>query len=250
MKNGLGIAKACEAIPNLHFPSYYPEYSSDRIITMDWLEGMHMKDFLATNPSQETRNKIGQALWDFYEFQIHNLREVHADPHPGNFLFRADGTVGIIDFGCVKDMTENFYYDYFSLINPETIADDEEINRLFMRLQFLYPTDSPSEQVFYTQIFKEMIIMLGMPFHGGSFDFGDEAYFNNVYAYGEKLSKMKEIREGKMARGFKDGLYINRTYYGLYSLLSELKANVNTHSRFMESSFMEIVRNRNITVTV
>ena len=143
-------------------------------------------------------------------------------------------------------MSESFYYNYFSLINPITIADDAELNRLFMRLQFIYDTDTASEQVFYTKIFKEMIEMLGMPFHSGKFNFGDESYFESVYEYGEKLSKMKEIREGKMARGLKDGLYINRTYYGLYSLLSELKAEVNTHSRFMESSFMDLVHQRNL----
>jgi len=250
LKNGISIADACKNITHLHFPTYYPEFSSDRIITMDWLEGMHMKDFLATNPSQEIRNQIGQALWDFYEFQIHNLREVHADPHPGNFLFRADGSVGIIDFGCVKEMSEDFYYNYFSLINPDSIADKEELNRLFMRLQFIYESDTPKEKEFFTQIFTEMIVMLGMPFHGGHFDFGDATYFESVYAYGEKLSKLKEIKDGKMARGLSEGLYINRTYYGLYSLLAELKAHVNTHSRFMETSFMEVVKERNLAAVL
>ena len=92
------IVEKCRHIPNLKFPEYYSEYSSDRIITMDWMHGKHLSEF--ADASQESRNKIGQALWDFYMFQIHNLKMVHADPHPGNFLISKEGELIIIDFGC------------------------------------------------------------------------------------------------------------------------------------------------------
>ena len=76
------FSKACSKLKNVVFPTYYPHLSSSKIITMDWMEGLHLKEFLATNPSQQLKNKIGQALWDFYNFQQHELRAVHADPHP------------------------------------------------------------------------------------------------------------------------------------------------------------------------
>jgi hypothetical protein len=41
---------------------------------------------------------------------------------------------------------------------------------------------------------------------------------------------MKELRESKKARGVKHAIYINRTYFGLYNLLYDLKASVNTTS--------------------
>ncbi len=80
------IAKACKHIPNLLFPKYYTNLSSDRIITMDWMEGEHLSEFASSQSDQEKANKLGQALWDFYMYQIHVLKKVHADPHPGNFL--------------------------------------------------------------------------------------------------------------------------------------------------------------------
>ncbi|MTI28610.1 hypothetical protein E1163_26870 [Fulvivirga kasyanovii] len=60
------------------------------------------------------------------------------------------------------------------------------------------------------------------------FDFGDDEYFQQIFEAGERVSKMKEFRKSKTARGNKDGLYINRTYFGLYNLLNMLKTRVVT----------------------
>lgn len=95
-----------------------------------------------------------------------------------------------------------------------------------MNLGFLVPQDSPSERKFYSDLFVEMITMLGQPFASDTFDFGDDTYFNKVYAFAEELSKMEELRSSKVVRANRDGLYINRTYYGLYAMLNELRSRV------------------------
>ncbi len=224
------ISAACRHIPNLHFPTYYPEWSGERILTMDWLTGLHLDDFLKTNPSQEVRDRIGQAMWDFYDFQVHTLRKVHADPHPGNFLMQSDGTLGIIDFGCVKEIPESYYRNYFILINPDNHQNVELREKIFFNMEFLHEVDTPQEREFYSNLFTTMSGLLGKPFHTEEFDFGDDAYFQTIYEYAEYLSQLKELRESKVARGSKDSLYINRTYYGLYSMLNQLKARVRTSS--------------------
>jgi predicted unusual protein kinase regulating ubiquinone biosynthesis (AarF/ABC1/UbiB family) len=230
LKSSVEISKACAHIPNLRFANYYPEFSCERVLTMDWMEGKHLGEFLKTNPSQEVRNRIGQALWDFYDFQVHTLRTVHADPHPGNFLMHEDGSLGIIDFGCVKVIPESYYRNYFSLINYAILNDQAYAERIFFDLEFINSMDSADERQFFTEIFKQMIVLLGQPFHAEIFDFGNDTYFDSVFEFGERLSKMKELRESKVARGSKDALYINRTYYGLYAMLNELKAQVRTMS--------------------
>lgn len=222
------LSQLCEHIPNLHFPSYYPEFSSSKIITMDWLEGMHMKDFLETNPTQETRNKVGQALWDFYDFQVHKLRKVHADPHPGNFLFLNDGTVNIFDFGCVKEIPTDFYENYFKLIDQDIYKDDKKVKEIYANLEMIHESDTEKEIKFFFPLFKKMIDMLTLPFTKDEFDFGDESYFGSIYKFTEDLQNMKEIKESPRARGSRHSLYINRTYYGLYHILFDLRAVVKT----------------------
>lgn len=228
VRRSISISEACKEIKDLNFSQYYPEMSSDRIITMDWLEGKHIKEFLETNPSQEVKDRIGQAMWDFYHHQIHHLKEVHADPHPGNFIMNEEGTLGVIDFGCVKEIPDDFYDTYFRLMSKDLIANDEKLIPLLMNLSFIYEDDSAKEKEVFMSVFKQMTMLLGKPFHNKSFDFADDSYFTAIYELGEKLSTMKELRNSKHPRGSRHGLYVNRTYFGLYQLLSQLKANVKT----------------------
>ncbi|MEQ8582275.1 MAG: AarF/ABC1/UbiB kinase family protein [Marinoscillum sp.] len=222
------ISEACKHIPDLIFPRYYEEHSAARIITMDWLEGQHIREFLATNPSQEIRDRIGQAMWEFYHHQIHHIKSVHADPHPGNFLMRSDGTLGIIDFGCVKEIPEDFYISYFKLMNKSLLLDDKELVPVLYDLSFIYADDSDDDKQLYLTLFKEMMGLLGRPFHTDDFDFSDDSYFRKIYELSERLGSMKELRNSKHARGSRHGLYINRTYFGLYQLLNMLGARIYT----------------------
>jgi serine/threonine protein kinase len=201
---------------------------------MDWIEGLHLDKFLATNPAQEIRNKIGQALWNFYDFQMHGLLSVHADPHPGNFLMRENGDLAILDFGCVKVIPRHYYEKHFQIVAPGLFENDEKLAETFVALQFLYDDDTEHDRKFFFQLFKEMLSITLQPFRSGVFDFGDEAYFNKLFAFGEKLATMEEMRKSKKPRGAKDALYINRTYFGLYTLLHDLKAVVNTETTWKE----------------
>ncbi len=230
MQRSMEISQACKSLPGLVFPKYYPELSSERILTMDWISGKHLDEFLATNPSQEIRNTIGQRLWDFFDYQIHNLKQVHADPHPGNFLFRQNGELGVIDFGCVKVIPEDFYNVYFQLLRPEVIKDDKRFEELLLEMTFLLSKDSNSLKKYLFDVFKEMIVLLALPFHTEEFDFGSDEFFAQIYSLSERYSKDKTLKSAGGARGPKDGIYLNRTYFGLYSILNKLGAKIKTHS--------------------
>jgi len=228
------LSAVCNHLPNLIFPRYYPEYSSDRIITMDWLDGLHLQDFLATQPSQDVRNRAGQALWDFYQFQVHHLRKVHADPHPGNFLFQADGQVGIIDFGCVKEIPQDFYENYFALTRPELLRDEAHRRQIFRALGILHPSDTEKEIRFFTELFQKLIDLTTLPFQREIFDFGDAGFFEEIYTYTDYVYSLPEVRHSKIVRGTRHSLYVNRTYFGLYSILGDLKAQVKTSWQHIE----------------
>lgn len=222
------IAEACEHIPNLRFPKYYPEFSSERVITMDWMNGKHWSEFCKTNPDQETANKIGQALWDFYMFQVHQLRKVHADPHPGNFLIDDSGNLIAIDFGCIKEIPEEFYVPYFELAEPENLNNPTVFHARLVELEILTDKDTKAETVYFSNLFREILALLTQPFQAEIFDFSDEEFFLKLAALGEKYANDKELRKMNMNRGSKHFIYINRTFFGLFSLLHDLKAVVDT----------------------
>ncbi|MFN4084035.1 MAG: ABC1 kinase family protein [Bacteroidia bacterium] len=235
LSRSIEISKLCSHIPNLVFTNYYPELTSKKVLVMDWLEGLHLDDFLKTNPSQEVRNAIGQAMWDFYDFQVHQQKKVHADPHPGNFLMYEEGKLGVIDFGCVKEIPQDFYNHYFALLVPEIMQDMSSIKRIMLQQQIINSNDSPSVQEKITDAFIKMTNLLREPFKYDVFDFGNNQYIDAIYAMGEEVSKMEELKKSKEGRGSQHALYINRTYFGIYSILNMLGAQVKTGIRDWKS---------------
>jgi len=225
IRRSIEFSTACSVLDNIVFPTYYLELSSNRIITMDWLEGLHLKEFLNTNPSQQLRNTIGQALWDFYNFQQHELRAVHADPHPGNFMITPGGKLGVIDFGCIKEMPEDFYTPFFSLTSTNLLENKEETIKAFRLLEMIHPNDTPQQIEFYYGMYKQMIGLFAMPYINDHFDFSETRFFDELHNFGQKVSKMPEF---KQARGVKHFIYVNRTNFGLYNILHELGADVKT----------------------
>ena len=216
------IVAACKHIPNLNFPNYYPELSSDRIITMDWMHGVHLSEFYTDN--QEVANKLGQALWDFYMFQIHKLKKVHADPHPGNFLISPEDELIVIDFGCMKTIPEDFYVPYFELAQKDNIANPTFFEEKLFQLEILRKDDSNEELVFFRAMFHEMLSLFTQPFHQETFDFSDDVFFGKLSDLGAKYAKSTELKDMNGNRGSKHFIYINRTFFGLYNLMHDLKA--------------------------
>jgi predicted unusual protein kinase regulating ubiquinone biosynthesis (AarF/ABC1/UbiB family) len=238
LERSVDLSARTKNIGNIIFPTYYPEFSSPKILVMDWLEGEPLGEFLKRPVEQSAGNKIGQAMWDFYQFQMHNLHAVHADPHPGNFIIMEDNQLGIIDFGCVKVIPDDFYNTYFQLHDPELLSDSKKVLKVFSDLRFIYQDDSVRDRIFFIDLFTQLVELLGRPFQFEHFDFSDDAYFESLYSFGEKLSNMKELRESKRPRGVRDAIYINRTYFGIFNLLHDLGASVKVKSEEWEKSFV------------
>ena len=228
LQRSMELSTKTRHLNNIVFPTYYPEFSSNKILTMDWLEGKPLGDVINQGISKDVGSRLGQAMWDFYHFQMHTLKAVHADPHPGNFIITNDKKLGIIDFGCVKEIPPKFYSLYFQLMDKDLLGDPQRQQKVFDDLRFIYPEDSAKEKEFFKSIFTKLVELLGRPFHSGQFDFSNKDYFEELYSFGEKLSMMKELRESKKPRGVRDAIYINRTYFGLYTLLHDLKATIRT----------------------
>lgn len=86
-------------------PRVHDQFSTKRVLTMDFIDGMTANDALASNPSQDLLNLWGArnvraCLRMFYN------RRLYTDPHPGNFLFLDDGRLGFLDFGAVRPLND------------------------------------------------------------------------------------------------------------------------------------------------
>ncbi|WP_125723431.1 ABC1 kinase family protein [Flavobacterium ustbae] len=226
LKQSQEVVDACSKIENIKFPNYYPEFSSEKIITMDWMTGIHLSEFTAQNTNQEVGDKIGQALWDFYMYQIHVLRKVHADPHPGNFLVDDQNQLIALDFGCMKQIPEDFYTPYFELINKNVITDPALFNEKLFELEILRKDDTPSEIEYFTEMFHELLSLFTKPFQNETFDFADEKFFNAIAELGKRFSEDTNLKKMNGNRGSKHFIYMNRTFFGLYNLMFDLKAKI------------------------
>ena len=225
------ISEAAKGIPNLKFPNYYPEWTTSKTLTMDWMEGIHLSEFVKQEGfSQEERNKLGQTLWDFYMFQIHGLRKVQADPHPGNFMVSSTLELIAIDFGCIKKIPEDFYVPYFELSKKENIEDLASFKKLLGVLEILLDTDTPEESAYFIQLFQKMMRLFTLPFHDKHFDFSNPEFWNSISNLSKEFTEDSKLRQMNGNRGSKHFIYMNRTFFGLYHLLYDLKAQISTEA--------------------
>ena len=222
------IAKECNDLPNLKFAKYIPELCTKRILCMDWLPGKQLDEYFSTSIDQEIRNKIGQTLWDFYFYQMHQLKFLHADPHPGNFLIGEDHIVKVIDFGCMKKVPDDFYIDYFATADKSLFDKEKKFRKNLLALEILRKDDDEETVQFFSENFKKLMKLAMAPFHVKSFDFADREFFLDLRNTGESISKEQSKRGYSHSRGSKHFIYTNRTYYGLYNILHLLQAKVNS----------------------
>ncbi len=232
LERSLELTGQCACLAGVRFPKFFREYSSRRILTSEWIDGVPFDAYCDGNASQKERDRIGQALWDFYDFQIHELKRFHADPHPGNFLV-SDGKLVPLDFGCTKQLDPHFHKRHFAFLDERLLEDDASLERALRELRILLPEDGSAQTRNMLDLCRRSIALLARPFHEGEFNFGDPEYLREIRYLGEQSE-----REGygpKMlrgARGSAESLYVNRAYFGLYNLLARLRARVMTVSRF------------------
>ncbi len=228
------IAKACAHIPNILFPKYYAHLSSNRILTMDFMNGVHLSEFAKKNKDLKKSNQLGQALWDFYMHQIHNLRKVHADPHPGNFLINDEAQLIALDFGCMKTIPNDFYIPYFELADKSIMDNPKLFTEKLYELEILTAVDSHEETSFFKEMFHELLSVFTLPFQSKVFDFSDPEFFGKIGDIAERYSQNTELKKLNNTRGSKHFIYMNRTFFGLYNLMFDLKANAVRINQFQD----------------
>jgi predicted unusual protein kinase regulating ubiquinone biosynthesis (AarF/ABC1/UbiB family) len=129
--------------PDLEVPRYVPERSTDRVLTMQRVRGVHLDEFLAAGPDGATRNRAGCALVDLILEGLIVHRVLHADPQLGNFLFQPDGRVAVLDYGCIKRFEEPFIADYRRALRAQLGHDREAVIDAYAAVGYIRPDAGP-----------------------------------------------------------------------------------------------------------
>ena len=187
---------------------------------MSRVPGLRMKEFLETNPSQKTRDLIGDNLNHLFFFQLFRVQALHADPHPGNYLLNADGTIGLVDFGCVKHLKPEVIKCYAQFWSREW-ANDEKLYAEIIGTLF-GPTVSPkdahvrrcmSEIRRFYDLYHPLV--------------PSPERFHVSDAFMQELAKLAQVlvKNKFLAPDF---IFLSRTESGMCNLLHMLKARVAT----------------------
>lgn len=217
-------------------PVWQQDLSTRKVLTMSFLEGRHLNEFLQENPSQKRRNHFGQLLWDFFHDQVQQRDFIHADTHPGNFFFQEDGRLGVIDFGCVKKFSTEFTNLYMKLLPVHLNGEPDEIRQLYIDLDITRanPDDPEKEEQFF-QYCKKYGNVFAEPYIENQFNFGKADFEEKLNYFAKELPIMNE------PRGHKNFLYSTKVHIGLYNILMKLGAVIDT-SRSKEIAF-EVMEN-------
>jgi len=205
-------------------PRVYAELSRDVVLTLSMVKGESLDAFLARRPSQRLRDLVGERLLELYYFQVLRLGAFHADPHWGNYLFRPDGTIGLVDFGCVKQLPPAFVDNLRAVYLYPGPRDSAAFRDLLAR-RYAVTGKRPSPkaqralvrmaQQFYSKVYPPDAARDSEPF-----DFSDAAV---VWDY------IRESQNVTLAKGtLPEYVFIGRAESGLYSTLHRLEARVRT----------------------
>ena len=115
-------------------------------------------------------------------------------------------------------------------VRPENLENEQAFQNILTELEILLPNDGDKEIKFFTALFHRMLTLFTQPFHSDSFDFSDPVFWNQIASLSEEFTQDKEWRKMNGNRGSEHFIYINRTFFGLYSLLFDIKAKVNIYN--------------------
>jgi ubiquinone biosynthesis protein len=119
---------------HIRIPHCYHELSTQRVLTMEWLDGCRFSDPHLAHETQLDLAQVARHGAEMYLEMIFHHGFYHADPHPGNLVLIADGTIGLLDFGMVGRIDERVREDIESMLLAIVTQDAQMLTSLVMRL--------------------------------------------------------------------------------------------------------------------
>ena len=116
-----------DGVKTVHVPRPWPELSTGRLLTLDWLEGTKM--LAHKNDPLEERNVLATAMFTAWWFPFSRFGVIHGDPHLGNYtVFSRDGEaagINLLDYGCIRIFPPKFVQGVVDLYHGLLRGNDD-----------------------------------------------------------------------------------------------------------------------------
>lgn len=199
--------------PVLSIPEVFPELCAHSVLTTRWCSGRSFDELLASNPPQQTRDRLGVALFDFYLGTLYRHGLFHADPHPGNYAFTGDDHVVVYDFGCVREFDPPTLAAFAALAQAMRDDDMAGMGRALARMGGA-PPSRPDEVRHVRALMREFFRPLLTP---GPRRIEAHASYESRSILDDKRAVARLRLPGRL-------LFLFRLRFGLYSVLASLGA--------------------------
>ncbi len=208
-------------------PKINRELSTQIVLTSTFLKGDGFEEFLAKNPTQEERNHYAQLIFDSFFMGLYHLQMIHADPNPGNFIFMEEGKLGLIDFGCVKRLDDEFLRTFSKLhVSLMDGVSDEEVTEQYANLKMI-DRDTPKKMLeFYQEVIKPLDRIYIEIFKEDSYDFKKNSDFSKRGF--ETIMEVQKKSITAVHNMNEDYIFVDRTLLGYYAMFEKMEATIDT----------------------
>lgn len=211
------MAELHARVPEIVVPRVVEEATTERILTMEYEEGLSPDEACSDATPQELKDRWGLVLFEFLLRGLLEHRLLHADPNLANFSFRRDGRVVVYDFGCVKEVPVKLARGYRSLCRAALDGQSAEIPGLLAKMGVHRADGRPLEEALATP-------WLGLVFEflrpAPPYRFGADGTF-----YGRLFDAARgSIAESDDLRFPADIVFVHRTVAGHLGNLTRLRA--------------------------
>ena len=157
-------------------PTTYPDYSTEKVLTMEYVDGIKLSEVIAGNNPKYNKILIADRIVRSYFQQLFLDGFFHADPHPGNIFVTEDNAICYIDFGMMGSLDEDFRQDlaelmiYFSdrnidglinqLIRMDILNEKTDINILKSDLNDLFAKYYGVELSRFNGIIEDLLFLM------------------------------------------------------------------------------------------
>ena len=208
----------------VHIPEPITALSTERLLTMTWLEGEKLID-IAARASLKDRNKVAMNMFHAWYTPFYAYGVIHGDPHLGNYTVRKDLSINLLDYGCVRVFKPILVEGVITLYQALRDNDVEKTVEAYKEWGFTNPSKKLVEilNIWARFIYAPLLEDKTRPI--------DET---NTGLYGRETARKvhEELRKIGGVSVPREFVFMDRAAIGLGSVFLRLNAEINWYRMF------------------